>query len=234
VLLTDVEIRVLGCLVEKALTTPQQYPLSENAVITACNQATNRDPVVSYEQGTVRRALLDLRQQGLARMVQRPGDRAPKHRHLLDEALGLDAAETAVLCVLLLRGPQTAGELRARTERMHPFADVAEVEQTLDRLAARDEPVVVRLARQPGRSQARAAHLLGEEPVVEPVAERPGTDGGEAAVNDSVAGAPRTLSALVDEVRALRAEVDDLHRAVAALSSGGRPASPEGASDEER
>src|SRR5688572_29935486 len=109
--LTPEEVRVLGCLVEKQLTTPNAYPMTESALVAACNQTTNRDPVVSYDQSTVRRTLLNLRQQGLARMVHRPGDRVEKHRHLLDEALELTPAQVAVLSVLFLRGPQTVGEL---------------------------------------------------------------------------------------------------------------------------
>jgi uncharacterized protein len=127
-LLTPEEVRVLGCLVEKELATPQHYPLTENAIIAACNQTTNRDPVVAYDQSTVRGALISLRQQGLVKEMRRPGERAAKHRHLLAEALDLDASSLAVLCLLAVRGPQTVGELRARSERLHPFADTGQVE----------------------------------------------------------------------------------------------------------
>ena len=156
------EIRVLGCLVEKQLTTPQAYPLTESAVITACNQTTNRDPVVSYDQSTVRRALLSLRQQGLAKMVHRAGDRVEKHRHLLDEALSLTPAQVALLSVLLLRGPQTLGELRARTERLHSFSGVGEIDAVIDELAGvSPEPLVERMPRLPGQKEGRVRHLLG-------------------------------------------------------------------------
>lgn len=214
--LSAVEIRVLGCLVEKQLTTPAQYPMTESALISACNQSTNRWPVVSYEQSTVRRALLDLRQQGLAKMVHRPGDRVEKHRHLLDEALSLSPAEVAVLSVLLLRGPQTVGELRTRTERLHRFDSTGEVESVLSALSQRTpDPLVRRLERQPGQSQARYQHLLADptEPDVEPqpaAAPRP-----ERAA--SAAGAE--LAELRAQVAQLRARVDRLE---------GLPASPPG------
>ncbi|HVM20690.1 MAG TPA: DUF480 domain-containing protein [Egibacteraceae bacterium] len=158
------EVRVLGALVEKQLATPQAYPLTESALVAACNQSTNRDPVVSYERATVRRCLLSLRQRGLARMVHRPGDRVEKHRHLVDEALGLDGGQLAVLCVLMLRGPQTAGELRTRTERLHGFATPDEVDEALQRLVERDpEPLARRVERQPGQHQARFTHLLSAD-----------------------------------------------------------------------
>src|SRR4051812_13380953 len=146
--LTAAEGRVLGCLVEKHLTTPQLYPLTDNALIAACNQTTNRDPVVDYDVATVRMAVRELRQRGLLRTVHRTGERSDKHQHLLDAALGLSEAEIALVAVLLLRGPQTVGELRARTDRMHPFGSGDEVEQVLGGLAGRDEPLVTRLERQ--------------------------------------------------------------------------------------
>ena len=202
--LSAVEIRVLGCLVEKQLTTPQQYPMTESALISACNQSTNRWPVATYEQSTVRRALLDLRQQGLAKMVHRPGDRVEKHRHLLDEALSLSPAEVAVLSVLLLRGPQTAGELRTRTERLHRFGDTAELEAVLESLSQRaPEPLARRLERQPGQSQSRYTHLLA--------------DPGEPEVEPQPASAPRgdrTAGVSADEVAALRSELAELRARV--------------------
>jgi uncharacterized protein YceH (UPF0502 family) len=159
--LTPEEIRVVGCLAEKQLTTPDNYPLTQNALIAACNQVSNRHPVVSYDDNTVRLTLNSLRTKQLARIVHIPGSRAPKHRHVLDETLGLDRGELALLAVLALRGPQTVGELRARTERMHDFAGATEVEETLERLAERPDPLVVRLERQPGQKEPRYAHLLG-------------------------------------------------------------------------
>jgi uncharacterized protein YceH (UPF0502 family) len=159
--LTPEELRVVACLVEKQFTTPDSYPLTENAVVAACNQLSNRNPVVAYDNNTVRVTLTALRQQGLARVVHTPGARVPKHRQTLDDALGLSRGEVALLAVLALRGPQTVGELRTRTERMHDFAGLSEVEDVLESLAARDEPLVARLERQPGQKEARYAQLLG-------------------------------------------------------------------------
>src|SRR5438874_5089400 len=159
--LTSEELRVVACLVEKQFTTPDSYPLTENAVVAACNQLSNRNPVVAYDNNTVRVTLTALRQRGFARVVHTPGARVPKHRQILDDALGLSRAEVSLLAVLALRGPQTVGELRTRTERMHDFASLSEVEETLEGLAARGEPLVVRLERQPGQKEARYGQLLG-------------------------------------------------------------------------
>ncbi|HZY01646.1 MAG TPA: YceH family protein, partial [Dermatophilaceae bacterium] len=151
--LTSEEGRVLGCLVEKQLTTPQQYPLTEKALIAACNQTTNRDPVVSYDVSAVRRTALSLREKGLLRMVHRTGERSDKHQHLLDTSLALSPGQVTLLSVLLLRGPQTLAELRAHSERMHPFDTQAQVQDALDALGNRDDPLVTRLTRQPGRKE---------------------------------------------------------------------------------
>ena len=159
--LTPEELRIVACLVEKQFTTPDSYPLTENAVVSACNQLSNRNPVVAYDNSTVRVTLTELRQRGLARVIHTPGARVPKHRHILDEALGLSRGDVALLAVLALRGPQTVGELRTRTERMHDFASLGEVEKALEGLAEREEPLVVRLERQPGQKEARYAQLLG-------------------------------------------------------------------------
>ncbi|HKY74833.1 MAG TPA: DUF480 domain-containing protein, partial [Acidimicrobiia bacterium] len=132
--LTSEELRVVACLVEKQLTTPDSYPLTENAVVAACNQLSNRNPVVAYDTNTVRVTLTALRQRGLARVLHTPGARVPKHRHIIDEALGLSQGEVSLLAVLALRGPQTVGELRTRTERMHNFSGLSEVETTLEEL----------------------------------------------------------------------------------------------------
>jgi uncharacterized protein YceH (UPF0502 family) len=159
--LTDVEARVLGSLVEKAMATPQLYPLTLNSLVAACNQSTNRDPVVTYDDQTVDAALTSLRDKGAARLVHPShGARTPKHRHVLDEALGLDETTLALVCVLLLRGPQTPGELRSRTERLHPFSSTDEVEKALTFLSERDPALVARLERRPGQKEARYEHLL--------------------------------------------------------------------------
>ena len=152
--------RVLGALVEKEQTTPQGYPLTDNALLAACNQTTSRDPVVTYDVATVRMAVRELRELGLLRTVHRTGERSDKHRHELEQALGLSRASVALLAVLLLRGPQTLAELRARTERMHPFASTDEVDRELLVMAERDEPLVALLPRQPGRKEARFTQVL--------------------------------------------------------------------------
>src|SRR5437763_5669329 len=143
-----VEIRVLGCLVEKQRTTPDVYPLSVNALRLACNQSTNRDPVMDYDEPTIRAALDALADRRWARLASGPGSRAAKYRHLLDDALGLDGAEISLLAVLMLRGPQTPGELKQRAERLHPFESTPEVVQALHRLAERE--LVRGLDRRPG------------------------------------------------------------------------------------
>jgi uncharacterized protein YceH (UPF0502 family) len=156
-----VEIRVVACLVEKQRTTPDAYPLSLNALRLACNQSTNRDPVVDYDEATVSEALRRLALRGWTRLASGAGSRARKYRHLLGEALAVDPAELALLAVLMLRGPQTPGELKGRTERLHPFEDLAAVLGTLERLA--EHGYVVRLARRPGQREDRYEHLLGGE-----------------------------------------------------------------------
>ncbi len=158
--LTAAEIRVLGCLIEKAATTPDHYPLTGNALVAACNQKTNRDPVVSFDARTVDEAMLELRSLGLARSITGSG-RTVKHRHVADEFLGLGDRALAVLAVLLLRGPQTPGELRTRTERYVGFDTVEAVDDVLAGLAGREEPLVEDLGRGPGQSQNRWVHTLG-------------------------------------------------------------------------
>jgi uncharacterized protein YceH (UPF0502 family) len=159
--LTAPQARVLGSLMEKAVTTPDAYPLTLRAITTACNQTTSRDPVVDYEPQLVETTLAALKAKGLVRVVHPShGERATKYRQVLDEVLGLDDAERAVLCVLLLRGAQTVNELRARTERLHAFASPAEVEATLTRLAGRDRPLVQLLERMPGQKEPRWIELL--------------------------------------------------------------------------
>ena len=156
-----VEIRVLGCLIEKQRTTPDVYPLSVNALRLACNQATNRDPVVDYDDSTIRTGLERLSSRGWVRLASGPGSRAVKYRHLFDEALDLSGAELSLLAVLMLRGPQTVGELKGRTERLHRFESLPQVDETLNALASRE--LVVRLGRRPGQKEERWSHLLGGE-----------------------------------------------------------------------
>ena len=175
IFLSDVEARVLGCLVEKEITTPEYYPLSLNALVHACNQKSNRDPLTNLEEDTVRQALRTLSEQALARSAS--GDsRVAKYEHRLADTFNFTRPETAILCELLLRGPQTPGELRSRAERMHPFEDLSVVQSTLKHLMERNPPLVKLLPRQPGNKEARYAHLLsgdlevGEAPPVKTVA----------------------------------------------------------------
>jgi uncharacterized protein YceH (UPF0502 family) len=158
--LSATETRVLGCLLEKQRTTPDAYPLSLNALRMACNQSTNRDPVVEYDDAVIRDALHRLERRGYARLASGAGSRAPKYRHLLADALPMSADEQAVMCVLTLRGAQTPGELKQRAERMHAFVDLQAVHQTLERLIARE--LVERLERRRGHREERYQQLLQE------------------------------------------------------------------------
>ena len=235
--------RVIGCLIEKQLTTPQQYPLSLNALVTACNQASNRDPVVSYDGGTVQRALASLKDDGLVRFVYPShGGSATRYRQVLDECLGLDKPALGLVAVLLLRGPQTAGELRTRTERMASFDGIAAVNAELELMSARAEPLVLRLPRRPGQKEERWVQLLTPEtPALIDTHGGGATSADRATDLEDRPGAPARLvaagmdpgvpigeheppdrtsrdpSALTDEVAALRAEVAALRAEVAAL-----------------
>lgn len=161
--LNSIEVRVLGSLIEKELTTPEYYPLSLNALTNACNQKSNRDPLMTLKDDDIVRALDSLRFKQLA-IISADGGRVPKYRHLLAEKMGLMPAELAVISELLVRGPQTVGELRTRGERMHSFADLAAVEEVLRELMERGEPLITRMARQPGRKEARYAQLFSGMP----------------------------------------------------------------------
>jgi uncharacterized protein YceH (UPF0502 family) len=219
------EIRVLGCLLEKQRTTPDAYPLSLNALRLACNQATNRDPVTEYDEAVVRDALHRLSRRRWARLASGAGSRAPKYRHLLDEALGLPEDELAVLCVLMLRGPQTPGELKQRTERLHALADLSAVIAALERLI--DRELAVRLQRRPGQKEERYAQLLGDDAPDEGAAPAPvapvrrDVEAGEAPIDPpllarSPARDPR-IDRLEDEMATLRADLTALRATVDAL-----------------
>lgn len=158
--LTEIEARILGALVEKQLTTPEYYPLTLNALVAACNQKTNREPVVNYAEKTVQTALDDLRDKNLVYVFYGSTSRVPKYKHILPQVYELEPSETAVLCVLMLRGAQTIGELRERTGRLYDFKDLNDVNETLEGLMKRDEPLIVKLERAPGQSAERYAHLL--------------------------------------------------------------------------
>jgi uncharacterized protein len=197
-----VEIRVLGCLIEKQRTTPDQYPLSLNALRLACNQSTNRDPVVDYDERMIKAALERMSIRGWTRFASGAGSRALKYRHLFDEALALSAAEISLLAVLMLRGPQTLGELKGRSERMHHFASLEDVQATLDGLAGRE--LAARLARRPGQKEDRYAQLLGS-----------GEEEAAASVAAPIEPAPAPAEVGEDRVGALERRVDELERALA-------------------
>jgi uncharacterized protein YceH (UPF0502 family) len=186
------EIRVLGCLIEKQRTTPDAYPLSVNGLRLACNQSTNREPVVDYSEPEIREALAGLSRRGWARLASGPGSRAIKYRHLLDEALGLDGAELSLLAVLMLRGPQTPGELKLRSERLHRFDSVPEVIEMLERLVERE--LSARLERRPGQKEDRYAQLLGGDEAAEPPA--PAADDRLGALERRLAEVEARLDAL--------------------------------------
>ncbi len=197
------ETRVLGALLEKEITTPDYYPLSLNALVNACNQKSNRDPVVSYDEATVENALESLRTKGLALRISGGDSRVPKHAQRFTEKLNLGRREAAVLCVLMLRGPQTPGELRGRTERLYAFDDLGSVESTLDRLIEME--FVVKLPRQAGFKEARYAHILsGEPPAAAAAPEEP------AAVH--AASDRDRIAELEAEIAELRREFEDFRR----------------------
>jgi uncharacterized protein YceH (UPF0502 family) len=171
-ILDEKEVRVLGALIEKEITTPDYYPLSLNSLMTACNQSSNRDPVVHYDEQTIARAVDSLREKKLVHLVDRAESRVTKYRHVLYEAMNLSRPVIAVMCVLMLRGPQTIGEIRTRTSRLYDFTSLEQVEATLNSLISADPPMIARLARQAGQKEVRYAHLLSGEPVlVEPEVE---------------------------------------------------------------
>lgn len=207
-LLTDADVRVLGALIEKELTTPEHYPLSLNALTNACNQSSNRDPVVQYDEATVKSAVDRLRKYSLVRSIQRADARVMKYMHLMGEAMSLERPEIAAMCVLMLRGPQTVGEIRTRGARLFEFPSLDDVEATLNRLIARSpSPLVSRLPRQPGQKEARYAHLLSgmsdahHEAQVDVPAE-----------SDRFADLESIVESLRREVADLRSELGDLRR----------------------
>jgi uncharacterized protein len=168
--LNEIEARILGSLVEKQLTTPEYYPLTLNSLVTACNQKNNREPVMALTEPEVSTALEELRDRNLVYVFYGSTSRVPKYKHMLPSVYELEPDEVAVVAVLLLRGPQTLGEIRERSGRMHEFANLGETQETLDRLMRREDPLVLRLPVQPGRKEARFAHLLSGEIDVEALA----------------------------------------------------------------
>ncbi len=221
--LTPAELRVLGCLIEKQRTTPDTYPLTLNALRAACNQSTNRDPVVAYDETTIREAITRLSRRRWARLASGAGSRTSKYRHLLDESLTRAPDELAVLCVLMLRGAQTPGELKARCDRLHPFGDLAAVHTTLERLIERD--LVEQLPRRPGQKEERYAHRLSDDDAPAPA----GAPDAPVAAPGPVIRAPgRPMPSapevaapaelpLADRVARLEAEVTQLRAELRAL-----------------
>lgn len=216
-ILSSEEVRVVGALIEKQVTTPEYYPLTLNALRAACNQLSNRDPVVAFDERTVAWTLETLRDRRLIRAVTTADGRVPKYRHVLDEALGLKSPEMAVMCVLMLRGAQTVGEIRTRTERLYPFSALSFVETTLEDLMTRDVPLVTKLPRQSGQKESRYAHLLGGE-VILPLETEDATAAAvpraEAATLE-VRGERERIGRLEDELKAVRAELAELREGFA-------------------
>ena len=214
--LTPEEVRVLGCLLEKQRTTPDVYPLSLNSLRLACNQATNREPVVDYDERAIREALTRLERRGYTRLASGAGSRTTKYRHLLADALPMERAQQAIVCVLMLRGAQTPGELKQRAERMHGFADLAEVQETLARLIERG--LVARLERRPGHKEERYAQLLGAaddraaQERAQPLSQAAATAGGGQDVR-----APGIDERDTAELQELRARVERLERELGEL-----------------
>jgi uncharacterized protein len=205
-LLSEAEVRVLGSLAEKQVTTPDYYPLTMNALVHACNQISNRDPVVQYDERQVSEAVDSLRLRNMVYIFYGAESRVPKYKHMMREVFTLSPPELAALCVLMLRGPQTVGEVRGRTGRMYEFADLREAEAALEGLAQRDEPLVTKLPRQAGRKEARYAHLLSGQPAVEEEPE------GQAA-----SAAPRARAGESERVARLEAEVERLSNELAEM-----------------
>ena len=203
-ILTEIEARVLGSLVEKQLTTPEYYPLTLNALVNACNQKNNREPVVSYDETTVTRALEELRDRNLVYVFYGSTSRVPKYKHMLPSVYELEPPETAVMSVMMLRGSQTLGELRTRTERLYNFSGLGEVQETLDGLIRREDPLVVRLPVQPGQKEARFAHLLSGPIDIEALAATQATRSTRGGADSE------RVEKVEEEVAGLRAEIESL------------------------
>ena len=208
--LEPVDVRVIGSLIEKELSTPDHYPLSLNALTSACNQSSNRDPVMALEEGAVMQAIDTLRRQGLVRSIQAIGSRVPKYQHLLAEAGEFSRAELAVLCVLALRGPQTQAEVRTRASRLMPGDDATGIDAALEGLIAHEpQPVVARLPRRPGQKESRYAHLLAGD-VTEQVDDAPNAP--PAPSTDRIAALEELAHELSREVADLRAQLQTFRK----------------------
>ena len=198
-----IEIRVLGCLIEKQRTTPDAYPLSLNALKLACNQATNRDPVVDYDEQTIRSALERLSRKGWTRLASGAGSRAAKYRHLFDQVVGVSPAEISLLAVLMLRGAQTPGELKQRAERLHPFASLEQLHEVLEGLIERE--LVARLERRPGQKEERYTHLLGGEVTTVSTADPSSNTAGD----ERIRALEERVAVLENELASLRRETQE-------------------------
>ena len=204
---------MLGALIEKGITTPEYYPLSLNALVNACNQKSNRDPVMNLDESAAREALRGLEKDGLAGPADTFDGRVAKFEHRLQEAFNFDRRETALLCVLLLRGPQTPGELRGRSERMHGFDDLSEVDSTLQRLARREPPIVKVLPRQPGTKESRWAHLLsGDVEISQPEAAPEPSASAAGSDRDRLAHLEREVSDLRNDLSGLKRQLADFQK----------------------
>lgn len=211
--LTEVEARIVGALIEKQLTTPEYYPLTLNALTAACNQKSNRDPVVSFDEETVTRTLENLREKNLVYVFYGSTSRVPKYKHMLPQVFELEPSEVAVICVLLLRGAQTLGELRGRTDRLYDFNGLGEVNETLDNLMRRDEPLVVKLERQAGQKEVRYAHLLsGEIDVSNYAREVSSSHGKQAAENERITTLETELENLRGEFNSFRQSFEEFKK----------------------
>ena len=213
--LTEIEVRTLGSLIEKDITTPDYYPLSLNALVNACNQKNNRDPVMTLDEDAVRQALSGLQEKRLAGPAGGADSRVPKYEHRLQEVFNFDRREVAVLCVLLLRGAQTPGEVRSRTERMHHFEALDEVQSTLQRLIEREPPLAVMLARQPGTKEARYDHLLADHARAAPSTAQAAAESSMLPGSSSSSHDAERLSQLESAIAELRREVAELKQQVA-------------------
>ena len=211
IVLNEIEARVLGALLEKEITTPDYYPLSLNSLVNACNQKSNRDPVMNLEEDSVRDALRTLHDNSLARSVSAADSRVTKYEHRLQEAFNFDRREAALFCELLLRGPQTPGELRTRAERMHPFDDLSEAQSALQRLMNREPPLVKVLARQPGTKESRYIQLLSGD--AKPVSSTAGREIPAALEREKM----DEFSRLSSEMAELRRDIADLKQQFAAF-----------------
>ncbi len=209
--LTEVEARVVGALIEKQLTTPEYYPLTLNSLVAACNQKSNREPVVSFDEETVTKALENLREKNIVYVFYGSTSRVPKYKHILPDVLELEPSETAVLCVLMLRGAQTLGELRERTHRLYEFSGLGNVQETLDALLKRDEPLIVKLERLPGQKEARFAHLLSGEVDVSTYAKENAVSN-KHLDNDRVSKLEQEIESLRDEFNLLRQTFEDFKK----------------------